>query len=262
MKFGVLALDYDSQVVNSGRNEYSIVNIGSVVMRLMLEKLLVRMGIPQDEIIKINFYNLSSYDGEYVIVPINMHWMQDTGNKKLFTMSKKIIPIFLSISLNDTNIDEQQAIFLRRFEPIGCRDERTMNVLRKNNIDAYLFGCISCILEKRTVEPKDGKVFFADVPYAVKKFIPESMKKRIEFVEHEIPIEKLNGKTPEEYTRTIIKRYKNEASLVVTSRFHGAIIGWALGIPVIVTNEAYTFRFSWIKKLFPFYTNKDFKNID
>ena len=89
------------------------------------------------------------------------------------------------------------------------------------------------------------------------------MYKDIVFIKHEMLVDDLpDGKNPESYAKYVMERYKNEAKLVVSSRFHGAIIPWSLGIPVIVTNETYTFRFSWVKKLLPFYTKDEFSKID
>lgn len=260
MKYALLNMDLDEQNVKDS----AIVNIGSVAMRLGIKKLLLDMGVTEEEIITISLSRLNTYDGEYVIMPINMHWMQDVGNKRLLSMSPKIIPVFLSISLNDIMLDAKQIDFLKRYEPIGCRDDRTMMALRQCGVAAYVFGCLAGILDIDTEkELYEKKVFFADVPYGVKKYIPDEYKKDIVFVEHEIKAEMLpNDITPEEYTQKLIRRYKEEAKLIVTSRFHGAILAMALGIPVIVINESFTFRFSWLKKIVPFYTREEFANID
>lgn len=263
MKFALLNMDLDEQTVK----DTAIVNIGSVAMRLGIQKLLLDMGISADDIINIPLSQLNTYSGEYVIMPINMHWMQDVGNKRLLSMSSKIIPVFLSISLNDTSLEQQQVDFLKKYEPIGCRDDRTMMALRGYGIASYVFGCLAGILD---VEDKDSfdskssnKVFFADVPYGVKKYIPEEYKEDIVFVEHEIKAKNLSDNiTPEEYTLQLIRAYKENAKLIVTSRFHGAVLALALGIPVIVINETLTFRFSWLKKIVPFYTREEFAYID
>lgn len=89
------------------------------------------------------------------------------------------------------------------------------------------------------------------------------MKKHIRFLQHEIPVEDLpKGKSCEEYTRELIEYYRTKVKLAVTSRFHGAVIPMAFGVPVIIVNENYTFRFSWLRKIAPFYTRESFDKID
>lgn len=256
MKYGVWNMDQETQ------NGYEITNIGSVAMRIAMEDLLVEMGVNRDDIVHLSKDTWNDYHGEYLIVPVNGHHMQDSGNKELLSMSERIIPVFLSISLNDNNLTPDQVRYFKRYEPIGCRDYRTMRSLRDYGIDAYVSGCMAGTFSKRA--PGDyKKVFFADVPYDVLKYVPEDICRDIEFVKHELKVEDIpDGLNPESYTRYIIERYINEARLVVSSRFHGVIIPWSLGIPVIAVNEAYTFRFSSVKKILPFYTRDEFSRID
>lgn len=186
MKYALLNCD---EAKTGKEGEAAIVNIGSVAMRLAIHELLLNLGIPEGDIIQLNLSELNSYDGEYVIMPINMHWMQDVGNKRLLSMSHKIKPVFLSISLNDTALNSEQISFLKRYEPIGCRDDRTMLMMMKNGIDAYVFGCIAGSFQPGEVNPKDRKdIVFSDVPYGVWKYVPESMKEHIRFLQHEIPV--------------------------------------------------------------------------
>lgn len=261
MKYALLNCD---EAKTGKEGEAAIVNIGSVAMRLAIHELLLDMGISADDIIRLNLSELNSYDGEYVIMPINMHWMQDVGNKRLLSMSHKIKPVFLSISLNDTSLNREQISFLKRYEPIGCRDDRTMITMMENGIDAYVFGCIAGSFRRRVINPEGRTdVVFSDVPYGVWKYVPEKMKKHIRFLQHEIPVTDIPaGKSVDEYTREIIEYYRTKVKLVVTSRFHGAIIPMAFGVPVIITNENYTFRFSWLRKIAPFYTRESFDKID
>lgn len=260
MKYALLNMDLDVQ----GASGEAIINIGSVAMRLGIYHLLLHMGIKENDIIQIKLSELNTYDGEYVIMPINMHWMQDVGNKKLLSMSSRIKPVFLSISFNDTMLDREQVNFLKTYEPIGCRDDRTMYALKDKGIDAFVFGCIAGTFETGNIREDERKdVVFADVPYGVLQYVPDSIKKNIHFVQHEFPVEMIpEGMSAEEYTKSIIEYYRTKVRLVVTSRFHGAVIPMSFGIPVIVVNESYTFRFSWLRKIAPFYTQETFADID
>lgn len=260
MKYALLIMDLDIQ----GDSGEATINIGNVAMRLGIYHLLLRMGVKKSDIIKIKLSELNTYDGDYVIMPINMHWMHDAGNKKLLSMSSRIKPVFLSISLNDTMLNGEQVNFLKTYEPIGCRDDRTMYALKNKGIDAFVFGCIAGTFETGNIREDERKdVVFADVPYDVLKYVPDSIKKDIHFVQQEFPVEMIpEGMSPEEYAESIIEYYRTKVRLVVTSRFHGAVIPISFGIPVIIVNESYTFRFSWLRKIAPFYTKETFANID
>lgn len=71
-----------------------------------------------------------------------------------------------------------------------------------------------------------------------------------------------DGMSAEEYTKSIIEYYRTKVRLVVTSRFHGAVIPMSFGVPVIIVNESFTFRFSWLRKIAQFYTKETFADID
>lgn len=259
MKFGKLNCESFEQSVKGER----LVNVGDMAMAESMKRIMLNMGIKEKDIIEIKFEDLEKYDGEYVIMPINTFWTNDPGNKKFFSMSRKIIPVFISISLVDTNLSEDHILFLKSYEPIGCRDERTMQVLRAKGIDAFLYGCATTTIEKRKAGKNQNKIFFVDVPYGVIKYIPNDIKKDIVFIQQERKAEDLPaGMSEKQFMEYIIDRYRNEARLIVSSRFHGACLGIGLGIPVIVVNETYTYRFSWLKKLVPFYTRENFDQID
>ena len=74
--------------------------------------------------------------------------------------------------------------------------------------------------------------------------------------------------TDEEYRRfynhgvSQLNRYKDQASLVITSRLHAAVPCMAMGIPVILVSENFDGRFSWVEKYLPLYTPDIFDKID
>jgi hypothetical protein len=138
-----------------------------------------------------------------------------------------------------------------------------MHALRKNNIDAFLMGCMTATFNKRKKMPTQTKVFFADVPYGVLKYMPTEIKNDIVCIDHEFETNRVpGGVSIRDYAESVLERYRNEARLVVTSRFHGAMISLAMGIPVILVNEAFTLRFSYLCSILPFYTRETFSNIN
>jgi hypothetical protein len=83
------------------------------------------MNIPEDEIYCLNFNEISTYDGEYIILPINQ---AISHNLKGF-LSPKIIPVFLGISRDTKAISENEEEYLRQHSPIGCRDQAIFDYL-------------------------------------------------------------------------------------------------------------------------------------
>ncbi len=269
MKFGRLNFDkfiYDAYVAEN--SERVTINVGDAMQMLSINRLFKEMCIPEEQIIDISLHELETYQGEYLILPIN--WLvsnNTTGHNKLFNVSNDIIPIYLGISISDLNLAPRHLENLKKNEPIGCRDERTLKYLRKNGITSYLSGCMAALYtdELTNAISSEKHIFFVDVPKSIKSFIPQQIIPKIRFFSQELYAsltEIPNGYSPSEWVHSILMEYKEHASLIVTSRFHGAVIGLALDIPVIITLENYTYRFSWLKKLLPFYTPDTFNKID
>ena len=48
-----------------------VVNIGDYAQLLAIDNLYSYMGVDEEDIVKIEYYDLLDYEGEYVILPIN-----------------------------------------------------------------------------------------------------------------------------------------------------------------------------------------------
>jgi hypothetical protein len=59
-----------------------------------------------------------------------------------------------------------------------------------------------------------------------------------------------------------IAEYASNARLIVTSKFHAAIVGLALGIPVILVLENNYYKYSWLEKFIPIYEPNNFSKIN
>lgn len=259
MRFGNIRYDGVIRKVESGAR---IVNIGDGAQFSAIDMLYQRMGI--DEVNTINFFDIMSYDGEYTIVPVNglsfpdslFNWMD---------FSDRIIPVYIAFALANFNLSQKQLQHLKQFEPIGCRDERTMRFLRSKGITAYLFGCLAGTHPKTSIPIEKRKtIFFIDAPKSLLPYIPKHMYRDICFLEHElyITLDEWGEDSGKQYAMQRIERYRQEARLIVTSRYHGAILGLALGIPTIIVLENNSFRWSWVSKYLPLYTRDHFMEID
>ncbi len=267
MKYG--AIDFDLTVNsywNTSWNGKALLNIGDYSQYKSIEQLYTTAGILTDNIIKISIDQLKSYRGEKMIVAINMALDSYVGyNAILDNLSPDIIPIFLGMSLTDTNITDEQIACLQKYSPIGCRDERSYLLLKSQNVPCYLNGCLAstlCLTSVDDVSYKD-KIVFIDVPYNVRRYIPDSIREQIVFFEQELYCtrDELSG-TPSGWAEEILKVYSSKPRMIVSSRFHAAVVSIANDIPVIITLEKYTFRFSWLQNYISLYTEENFNCID
>lgn len=262
MKFGRLIYRYTGcTYVEKG----AIYNIGDNIQTFAVDHLYKRMGIAKENIIDINAADMKYYDGEEVILPMAGYASHYKRFNQLPT-SDKIIPFFIGFEMSDPMCDDIIP-YLKKYAPIGCRDEATMILLQSKGVEAYTSGCVTITLPKRTVEPEEFKVFFVDISSELEKYIPDSLRKNCEYIKHEgelktVPMTEEERKKIDELADHMLKRYRNEAGLVVTSRLHAAAPCIALGIPVIIAIDNIDRRFSWLDKLVPIYDVEHYSEID
>lgn len=234
-------------------------NLGDNMQLIAIDSIYETMGIPKEDIIYIDKNQLNTYKGEYVILPVTMPLVDYTEGGICERFSDHIIPVFLGLTLVTDSLLQQEVDYYRRFEPIGCRDERTMNTLRKYGIQAYLHGCITATLPRRSVEDKKfNKVFIVDVAPEVLSYIPDELMKNAEFLTH--MHEKVHD--PKALMQEYYNRYISEAKLVITGLLHCSVPCMAAGIPVIVAKKHISYRYGWLEKLLPVYDENDFSDID
>ena len=244
-------------------------NIGDEIHTLAVDALFRAMGIPEEEVLKVEMKALETYDGEYVVVPMQFHFDYVYGKQRrekgwtTFPTSPKILPVYLGFS---TSAEEYaaQADHLRRFEPIGCRDEYTMQLLRRNNVQAFMTGCLSLTLPRREKPPAAGRIFVVDVPSGVLEHIPRPYLDRADFLSHMVTFEDEADlwEQTRSFARARLERYAAEAELVITNRVHCAAPCLAMGIPVVFVTERAHASYSWLDRFTPIYTPDRFAEID
>lgn len=255
MKYGILTHIGFSK---KGGKERRIISIGDVFECLAIRNIYKAMSIDEIDLLTCYPYELGEYKGEYCVLPINVYALN-------IEYSYRVLPVFLGLALGGGyKLSEKNINLLRRFSPVGCRDERTMRMLLENGIDAYLQGCLVATFPKRPQLETQQKVFFVNPEKGIKDYIPKELFDNYEFVSHDYYMtdEELFKDGLYKLGEEFIEKYKNEARLVVTSKYHSAIICLALGIPVIMIIENNYFKYSWIEKYIPIYEPKDYPNID
>lgn len=140
---------------------------------------------------------------------------------------------------------------MREYQPIGCRDEYTTNLLAKAGIDVFFNYCLSLMFDKREKEPKDGKIIFCDAFNYLNTpsiFKGENIYRLWHYADPSKPPQYKMKRAQE-----LLDIYKYEAKLVITSRLHCALPCIAMGIPVILSSPYEHHRFDLAKEFIPLY---------
>lgn len=263
MKYGRFVAWYDDISLNKHSN--LVANIGDNVQTYAIDYLYKILGIPKEDIVDLNYTGLKNYNGEYVIVPMAQA-MTNYKRYDIFPMSRKIIPFYISTAMSEPECDDILPE-LKLYQPIGCRDEETMELLREKGIQAYLSGCVTMTLPRREESANQNKIYLVDAPEALEQYIPEDLKKRIVRKTHAYNYEKLpiDGREIQRIDNIAMNQYREyceEAALVVSSRLHAIVPCMAMGIPVIAVSQNFDYRFSWLDKFIPLYYPSDFDRIN
>ena len=75
-----------------------LVNIGDYAQLLAIDNLYSYMGVKEEDIVRIEYYDLLDYDGEYVVLPINFIFNNPYYGERELLLSSRIIPVFLGIN--------------------------------------------------------------------------------------------------------------------------------------------------------------------
>lgn len=158
MKYKLLSVGKDKKLPPS-------INIGDYIQAVAASQFLPSIDgfIDRDEELKV-------YDGEECKVIMNGWYMHKPQN---WPPSPKINPLFVAFHINSAYTNyfktKESIAYLKRFEPIGCRDIHTLNFLESQNVNAYFSGCLTLTLgQKYASKKKNDTIYFVD-PYVYYK---------------------------------------------------------------------------------------------
>ena len=152
-------------------------NLGDQMQIIAIDHIYRQMGVPRDDIVYIDYHNLRDYDGDYAILPVSMPMVDYFPNGFADRFSDRIIPVFLGVTMVKESLTEKEQTYLRKYAPIGCRDERTLRTMRRYGIMAYLNGCITVTLPRRAHEA-GGDIYIVDVDESCQQLIPAEIRAR------------------------------------------------------------------------------------
>jgi hypothetical protein len=189
--------------------------------------------------------------------------------------NENLNPLFVSFHLNSQIKDlflssKGVTEYLKKHQPIGCRDRNTEKYLKKVGVESYYTGCLTLTLdsykvsdEDRTddiyiVDPffnfPDKRIVFRNIKNLIKSVLDASifkLGKRKKYLSKTLSRELLdkakyethvyynNGwseKKKFEEAESLLKKYA-KAKLVITSRIHCALPCLAMGTPVLFLNS-------------------------
>ncbi|MCD7900830.1 MAG: polysaccharide pyruvyl transferase family protein [Bacteroides sp.] len=137
-------------------------NIGDYIQSLAAKQFLPQVGE------YINREALAVYKGEKIKMILNGWFTHNISN---WVPSDNIDPLFISFHINSTAapflLNDKAINYLKKYEPIGCRDHFTLDILTRKGIKAYFSGCLTLTLDSYKVKNilKEDKIYIVDPLY-------------------------------------------------------------------------------------------------
>ena len=250
------------------------VNLGDPIQSCAVKNLYHEMGISDDDIVPVPRYDMANYDGEECVCVVNSasNYEELAYDSHFMPPSAKVHAIPMSLHIH-REIPKDELEFYKTCGGVGCRDISTVQYLKSLGIDAYLTGCLTLTLPRRTVQQseKADKIYFLDVPAGLMEWIPDEIKSEAITLSNILRFKNPGNTnriseedTYEEHRKgeERLTLLKDTAKLVITSKLHVASPCLAMGIPVILAKNHFGDRFGFIDRLLPTYTPEHYKDID
>jgi len=178
----------------------------------------------------INRDHLNSYDGPPALLVTNGWFLSALDN---WPPSEAIKPLFFGfhVQKHAKATIARHVDYLKKHEPIGCRDRGTMEFIRSLGVEAYLSLCSTLTFDA----PEDRN---PDSIYLVEAELSDLTRRfrkthglTVRSVSHRFI--DVSAATRLQYARELVEVYGRKAAMVVTSRIHCAMPCVAMGIPTI-----------------------------
>lgn len=129
--------------------------------------------------------------------------------------------------------------YLKNYQPIGCRDQSTLEILHKKGIEAYLSGCVTLTLGQREVNRSNERyICMVDISEEAQNKIDLVAKKEgiyTKKVTHWVDYKNqpIGWRERIKQVEKLLDLYQS-AYCVVTKRLHCALPCLAMGTPVLL----------------------------
>lgn len=210
-------------------------NLGDYVQTIAVRGVLDKLYSPRYEYFDRDSLSFYQRDSNEKVPCIMQGWFSETES---FLPSSHVLPVWVGV-----HFDAATQSFLRKVltvrpkyfcSSVGCRDYYTLDFLRKNKIDSYFSRCLTLTLSKRKQTINGGRVFFVNVPSEFLNYVPNRIKDNAQIVNQRfVNVDYEHWSDSLKRTEDLLRLYREEASLVVTTALHVASPCVAMGIPVV-----------------------------
>ena len=242
-------------------------NVGDGIQSIAVRRLLKRLSVDDADIVGIDRDSVKQYAGPPVKLIMN-----GCFNERCFPLSSQITPVFFGFNAESESVITKNKELFKQHQPIGCRDNATKRLFYKHRIAAYVTGCATLTLDRRTeaVEGAAPVIAFGAGSGVLQQRLLENIPKPL--LEHarlvyqrepvgEIPLSDDSVAEMDALAQSYLDVY-TKASVVVTPLLHVASPCVAMGIPVVLARRDRDDRFTAIDRLLPVYTPTEFSSID
>jgi hypothetical protein len=168
-------------------------------------------------------------------------WFMSKGYR--WAPHETIRPIFHGFCIGRDEVLKYRWVdYLRRHQPIGCRDGHSVELLRAKGIAAFWSGCITLFLGRYVdlvpLERRKG-VLFVDVPREAEALIPDHIRSQAERLTNTCPPLIRDDPLARWARIAAISDRLRYAELVVTRRLHAALpcVGFQTPIVLTISNQ-------------------------
>lgn len=239
------------------------INLGDNIQSMSIKRLFSYCGIGEEQTIKCSYFGAGSLSEPCALIlqgHFSRHYNMD------FMYNPNICPVFLGFALMDAHLLPDEIRYIKKFEPVLCRDEFTKTVLNRYDIDAYISGCLSLTFDRREDGTcKDGFYYFVDIKEKFRQLIPDKILNKAVFLSQNMKIKNVDEQVMEAgeaAAKTSLEDYKKHAKMIITSKLHCMCPGIAMGIPTIAVSDNFSARYSFVDAFVKNYDEKEFAVYD
>lgn len=221
MEHKIFVLSYEGY-----KHDYRI-NLGDEIQTISASRLLPKVDgyVSREALNKVN---------EKCIVSLNGFFMSSNN----WPPSKNVIPIPFAFHIarkSEKEICSPEGLeYLKKYQPIGCRDMGTVNILQRHGIESYFSRCLTLTLDARVEMSTQNKICIVGLDKDFLKLIPKNLSKNAIFInQSNINLPFVSPDTKMHLAESLLDFYRKNACLVITQKIHCAMPCIAMGIPVI-----------------------------
>jgi hypothetical protein len=157
-------------------------------------------------------------------------------NRSEWPPHPQLVPLILGFHIRlfqcPELISEASIEFFRRYQPIGCRDVYTKNLLEAKGVLAFTSNCLSLTFPRRIDNPAtQTEVFVVSRDDRIRNYLPQWIGPYT-FVSHYTGSRDFAANFVQ--AQELLETYRSRAKLIVTTLLHSALPAMAMGIPVVV----------------------------